>query len=166
MALGSRGTPGTEGLPVGRAGLPGSLMIGGHCRVRPGQSQLLRNPHVTRTPGNQVLGWQAGVWHLSRGHWPLRVPGPHSWVARGWGPDGGSLWAQARVWMAASCPQKGADPHQGPLVGAGKDMRGAQAGKTRGLARTALEPGASPQAPGFRAPSRRKTPFTGGPKKG
>ena len=121
---------------------------------------------MTRTPGNQVQEQQAGVWHLSRGHWPLRAPGPHRWVARGWGPNRGPLWAQARVWMVASCPEKGADPHQGPLVGTGKDTRGAQAGKTGGLAKTALEPGTSPQTPGLRAPSRGKTALSGGPKKG
>lgn len=121
---------------------------------------------MTRTPRNQVQEQQAGVQHLSRGHWPLRAPGPHSWVARGWGPDGGLLWAQARVWTAASCPEKGANPHQGSPVGTGKHTRGAQAGKTGGLAKTALEPGTSPQAPGLRAPSRGKTPFSGGPEKG
>ena len=134
--------------------------------MRPGQGQLLGNPDMTRPSGKQVQGQQTGVQRLARGRWHLRVPGLHSWVAGGWGQGWGAQQVQARVWTAAGCPGKWADPCQGLPVGAEKAMLGAQAGKARGLAKTTQVPGTGPQAPGLQAPCRRKMPLSGGPMKG
>lgn len=51
-------------------------------------------------------------------------------------------------------------------MGVGSATLGAQAGKTRGLAKAARVPGVGPQAPGFQAPGKRKMPLLGGPVKG
>lgn len=114
----------------------------------------------------QALRLQTGVQRLGRGRWHLRAPGLRSWVAGGWGQGWGAQQVQARVWTAAGCPGKGADPCQGPPVGVEKATLGAQAGKTRGLAKTAQVPGTGPQAPGLQDPCRRKMPLSGGPMKG
>lgn len=75
----------------------------------------------------------------------LRVPGLHSWVGkRGRGPDGRALWAQARVWMAASCPQKGADPHQARRGRGERHGGGAQGAGRLGLARQLWSLGLAP----------------------